>query len=180
MATQSITSRIPARIDAFSVLGRLVTRAPWLVIAAWLAAVGVLAVAFPPLTKVVESQTMQALPAKDMVAADQMAKDFGESAQNILIVVLTDNNGLQPADEAVYGKLAATLRAETHDVAGVQDIVTTPALRPSMVSADSKAFYLAVDLKAPVGSPESSQAYQRITEVAKRSTAGSSLTAEVT
>jgi RND superfamily putative drug exporter len=180
MATQSVTSRIPARIDAFSVLGRLIARAPWLVIAAWLAAVGVLAVAFPPLTKVVESQTMQALPAKDMVAADQMAKDFGESAQNILIVVLTDNNGLQPADEAVYGKLAATLRADTRDVAGVQDIVTTPALRPSMVSADSKAFYLAVDLKVPAGSPESSQAYQRITEVAKRSTAGSSLTAEVT
>jgi RND superfamily putative drug exporter len=180
MATESITSKIPARIDAFSVLGRLIARAPWLVIAAWLAAVGVLAVAFPPLTKVVESQTMQALPAKDMVAADQMAKDFGESAQNILIVVLTDNNGLQPADEVVYGKLAATLRADTHDVAGVQDIVTTPGLRPSMVSADSKAFYLAVDLKAPAGSPESSQAYQRITEVAKRSSAGSSLTTEVT
>ena len=180
MATQSISSRIPARIDAFSMLGRLIVRAPWLVIAAWLAAVGVLAVAFPPLTKVVESQTMQALPAKDMVAADQMAKDFGESAQNILIVVLTDNSGLRPADEAVYAKLAATLRADTRDVAGVQDIVTTPALRPSMVSADSKAFYLAVDLKAPVGSPESSQAYQRITEVAKRSTAGSTLTAEVT
>jgi RND superfamily putative drug exporter len=180
MATQSITSRIPARIDAFSVLGRLVARAPWLVIAAWLAAVGALAVAFPPLTKVVESQAMQALPAKDMVAADQMAKDFGESGQNILIVVLTDNSGLQPADEAVYAKLAATLRADTRDVAGVQDIVTTPALRPSMVSADSKAFFLAVDLKAPAGSPESSQAYQRITEVAKRSTAGSSLTAEVT
>jgi putative drug exporter of the RND superfamily len=180
MATQSITSRIPARIDAFSVLGRLVARAPWLVIAAWLAAVGALAVAFPPLTKVVESQAMQALPAQDMVAADQMAKDFGESGQNILIVVLTDNSGLQPADEAVYAKLAATLRADTRDVAGLQDIVTTPALRPSMVSADSKAFFLAVDLKAPAGSPESSQAYQRITEVAKRSTAGSSLTAEVT
>jgi RND superfamily putative drug exporter len=180
MATESITSKIPARIDAFSVLGRLIARAPWLVIAAWLATVGVLAVAFPPLTKVVESQTMQALPAKDMVAADQMAKDFGESAQNILIVVLTDNNGLQPADEVVYGKLAATLRADTHDVAGVQDVVTTPALRPSMVSADSKAFYLAVDLKAPAGSPESSQAYQRITEVAKHSSAGSSLTTEVT
>ncbi len=133
-----------------------------------------------PLTKVVESQKVQALPGKDMVAADQMAKDFGESAQNILIIVLTDNNGLQPADEAVYAKLAATLRADTHDVAGVQDVVTTPALRPSMVSADGKAFYLAVDLKEPAGSPESSQAYQRITQIAKRSTAGSSLTAELT
>ena len=149
MTPQFITSMIPARIDALSVLGRLVARAPWLVIAAWLAAVGVLAVAFPPLTKVVERQTVQALPAKDIVAADQMAKDFGESAQNILIVVLTDNNGLKPADEAVYGRLAATLRADTRDVAAVHDLVTTPALRSSMASADGKAFYLAVDLKAP-------------------------------
>ncbi|WAJ44419.1 RND family transporter [Mycobacterium sp. Aquia_216] len=180
MATQSINSGIPARIEAFSVLGRIVARAPWLVIAAWLAAVGVLAVAFPPLTKVVESQPMQALPADDMVAADQMAKDFGESAQNILIIVLTDNNRPQSGDEADYAKLAATLRADTRDVAGVHDIVTTPALRPSMVSADGKAVYLAVDLRAPAGSPESSQAYQRITQVAKRSVAGSSLTAEVT
>ncbi len=39
---------------------------------------------------------------------------------------------------------------------------------------------MAVSLRAPAGSPESSQAYQRITEIAKRSTAGSSLTAEVT
>ena len=168
------------RIDAFSVLGRFVVRAPWLIIAAWIAVVAVLTVAFPPLTKVVESQKLQPLPPKAMAAAEQMAKDFGESAQNVLIVVLTDNRGLQPADEDAYRKLADTLRSKTNDVTGVQDIVTTPALRPLMVSADNKAFYMAVTLRAPVGSPESSQAYQRITEIAKRSTAGSSLTAEVT
>ena len=161
-------------------LGRLVVRAPWLIIAAWIAVVAVLAVAFPPLTKVVEGQTVQPLPPKAMAAAEQMAKDFGESAQNVLIVVLTDNRGLQPGDEDAYRKLAATLRGEAHDVTGVQDIVTTPALRPLMVSADNKAFYLAVMLRAPAGSPESSQAYQRITEIAKHSTAGSPLTAEVT
>ena len=88
--------RTSTRIDAFSVLGRFVVRAPWLMIAAWIVVVGVLAVAFPPLTKVVESQTVQPLPPKDMAAAEQMAKDFGESAQNILIVVLTDKRGLQP------------------------------------------------------------------------------------
>jgi RND superfamily putative drug exporter len=49
-----------------------------------------------------------------------------------------------------------------------------------MVSADNKAFYVVVNLRAPAGSPESSQAYQRITEIAKRTTAGSSLTADVT
>ena len=132
------------RIDAFSVLGRFVVRAPWLMIAAWIVVVGVLAVAFPPLTKVVESQTVQLLPPKDMAAAEQMAKDFGESAQNVLIVVLTDDRGLQPGDGDAYRKLAATLRGEANEVTGVQDVLTTPALRPLMVSADNKAFYLAV------------------------------------
>jgi putative drug exporter of the RND superfamily len=169
-----------ARIDAFSLLGRFVVRAPWLIIAAWFALVGVLIVAFPPLTKVVEGQTVQPLPAKAMAADEQMAKDFGESAQNVLIVVLTDERGLQPADEDVYRKLAASLRGDTNDVTGVQDVLTTPALRPLMVSADNKAFYLAVTLRAATGSPESSQAYQRITEIAKRAATGSSLTADVT
>ncbi len=169
-----------ARTDVFSVLGRFVVRAPWLMIAAWVAAVAVLAVAFPPLTKVVESKTLQPLPPQAMAAAEQMAKDFGESAQNALVVVLTDNRGLQPGDEDVYRKLADALRGEAHDVTGVQDIATTPALRPLMVSADNKAVYMVVMLRPAVGSPESTQAYQRISEIAKRVTAGSSLTANVT
>src|SRR5438270_4615530 len=178
MTKESATSK--AGTGAFWALGRVAVRAPWLMIAAWAVVVAVLAVAFPPLTKVVEGQTVQPLPPKAMAAAEQMAKDFGESAQNVLIVVLTDNRGLQPADEDAYGRLAATLRGDTRDVTGVQDVLTTPALRPLMVSADNKAFYVAVMLRAPAGSPESSKAYQRITDTVKRSTAGSSLTADVT
>jgi putative drug exporter of the RND superfamily len=178
MTKESATSK--AGTGAFWALGRVVVRAPWLMIAAWAAVVAVLAVAFPPLTKVVEGQTVQPLPPKAMAAAEQMAKDFGESAQNVLIVVLTDNRGLQPADEDAYRGLAATLRGDTRDVTGVQDVLTAPALRPLMVSADNKAFYLAVMLRAPAGSPESSQAYQRITDTVRRSTAGTSLTADVT
>jgi hypothetical protein len=87
-----------------------------------------------------------------MAASEQMAKDFGESAQNVLIVVLTDNRGLQPADGDAYHKVAATLRGDTNDVTGVQDVLTTPALRPMMVSADNKASYMAVMLRAPAGS----------------------------
>lgn len=167
-------------IGAFGLLGRLVVRAPWLMIGAWAAAVAVLAIAFPPLTKVVESQKLQPLPPKAMAATEQMAKDFGESAQNVLIVVLTDDRGLQPADEDAYRTLADTLRGDTNDVTAVQDVVTTPALRPLLVSADNKAFYLAVMLRAPAGSPESSAAYQRITDIVKRSTAGTPVTADVT
>ena len=146
---------ISAPSGVFAALGRYAVRAPWLIIAAWVAAVAVLTLAFPALTKVVEGQTVQPLPPQAMAATEQMAKDFGESRQNILIVVLSDDRGLQPADEDAYRKLAATFRGETKDVAGVQDIVATPALRSLMVSADHKAFYLAVILRAPVGSHES-------------------------
>ena len=180
MSTESAAPNTSTRIDAFSVLGRFVVRAPWLMIAAWIAVVGALTVSFPPLTRAVEGQTAQPLPAKAMAAAEQMAKEFGESAQNILIVVLTDERGLQPPDEDVYRKLATTLRGDTNDVTSVQDIIATPALRSVMVSPDNKAFYLAVNLRAPAGSPESSQAYQQITEIAKQATAGSALTADVT
>src|SRR5262249_24456564 len=140
----------------------------------------VLAVAFPPLTKVVESKTLQPLPPQAMAATEQMASDFGESAQNAVVVVLTDGRGLQPGEGEVYHKLADALRGDTRDVAGVQDIVTTPALRPLLAGADSKAFYLVVMLRPAVGSPESTQAYQRVTEIANRATAGSALTAGVT
>ena len=53
MANQFGASATSTRIDVFSVLGRLVVRAPWLMVAAWVVVVGVLGVAVRPLTKVV-------------------------------------------------------------------------------------------------------------------------------
>ncbi len=173
MLKKATTTRTAKGFDGFSLLGRVVVRAPWLVIAAWIALVVVLSVAFPALTKVVESQTMQPLPPQAMAATEQMAKDFHESAQNIVVVVMTDEHGLTPADNDTYRALADKLRSDTSDVSAVQDFVSTPALRQLMVSTDNKAFYMAVTLKAPAGSPESSQAYQRITQIVKQSTAGS-------
>ena len=180
MLKKATTTRTAKGFDGFSLLGRVVVRAPWLVIAAWIALVVVLSVAFPALTKVVESQTMQPLPPQAMAATEQMAKDFHESAQNIVVVVMTDEHGLTPADNDTYRALADKLRGDTSDVSAVQDFVSTPALRQLMVSTDNKAFYMAVTLKAPAGSPESSQAYQRIAQIVKQSTAGSALTAHVT
>jgi RND superfamily putative drug exporter len=177
---QAGTTRIAKGFDGFTLLGRIVVRAPWLVIGAWVALIVVLSMAFTPLAKVVESQTMQPLPPHAMAATQQMSRDFHESNQNILVVVLTNEHGLTPADNNTYRALADKLRADTADVSGVQDIIATPALRQLMVSADNKAFYLAVTLKAPPGSPQSSQAYQQITEIVKHATAGSALIAHVT
>ncbi len=62
----------------------------------------------------------------------------------------------------------------------VQDFVSTPALRQLMVSKDNKAFYMAVTLKAPAGSPESSEAYNRVSQVIEQATTGSELATHVT
>jgi putative drug exporter of the RND superfamily len=174
------TTKTAKNFDGFSLLGRAVVRAPWLVISAWIALVVVLFMAFPALTKVVENQTIQPLPPQAMAATNQMAKDFHESAQNILVVVMTNEHGLTPADNNSYRAVADKLRSDTSDVSAVQDFISTPPLRQLMVSKDNKAFYMAVTLKAPPGSPESSQAYQRITQMVKQSTAGSDLTTHVT
>ena len=155
-------------------------RAPWLVVAAWIGVLLVLSMAFPALTKVVENQTLQPLPPQAMSASSQMAKEFGDSAQNIVVVVMTNEHGLRPADDTVYRTLAETLRKDTGDVSAVQDFVTTPALHQVMVSKDGKAFYLAVTLKAPAGSPESSQAYQRVSHLITQTTAGTDLVTHVT
>ena len=174
------TTKTSKSFDVFSPLGRAAVRAPWLVISAWIALVVVLFMAFPALTKVVENQTIQPLPPHAMVATDQMAKDFHESAQNILVVVMTNEHGLTPADNNTYRAVADKLRSDTSEVSAVQDFVSTPPLRELMVSKDNQAFYMAVTLKAPPGSPESSQAYQQITQMVKQSTAGSDLTTHVT
>jgi RND superfamily putative drug exporter len=161
-------------------LGRIVVRVPWLVIAAWVALVAVLSIAFPPLTKIVANQTLQVLPPQAMTASEHMAADFGESEQNIVVVVMASDHGLQQADNDTYRTLADKLRADTEDVGAVEDFVTTPALRQLMVSKDNKAFYMAVTLKAPAGSPESSEAYQRVGKIISQTTAGSDLTTHVT
>jgi putative drug exporter of the RND superfamily len=173
-------NRSPRRFDGFALLGRAVVRAPWLVVTAWIALLLVLAMAFPTLAKVVENQTMQPLPPQAMAASTQMANEFGDSAQNVVVVVMTNEHGLQPADDTVYRTLAETLRTDTGDVSTVQDFGATPALRQVMTSKDGKAFYLAVTLRAPAGSPESSQAYQRVSHLITQTTKGTDLATHVT
>lgn len=163
----------------FERIGRGCVRAPWLIVCAWIAVAVALAMTVVPLTTVVESQKPQLLPPQAMAATEQMAADFGESAQNSLVVVLSDANGMGAAGEDAYRVLGEKLRAQSGDVAAVHDYLETPALRDLMVSADGKASYLLVNLTAPAGSPESTAAYQRVTDLVKQSASGT-MTANVT
>ena len=55
-----------------------------------------------------------------------MAADFGDSAQNIVVVVMTDDHGLQPADDTRYRTLAETLRSDGRDVVGSAGLRRAP------------------------------------------------------
>ena len=50
----------------------------------------------------------------------------GSENENVLLVVLTDYNGLNPSDLAAYRRLADNLRPDTRDVVMVQDFIRTP------------------------------------------------------
>ena len=124
----------------FGSLGGFVVRWPWLVIAAWIALAISLTLAFPSLAVLAQKAPASILPANapSVVSQKQMSETFKEaSSDNILLVVLTNEKGLTPADEAIYRNLVGALRAETEDVAALQDFIATPPLREILASKDN-------------------------------------------
>jgi RND superfamily putative drug exporter len=110
-----------------------------------------------------------------------MIKAFNESdSQNSLLVVLTNDNGLGPAEEAVYRKLVDNLRADRESVVMLQDFISTPALRDVVTSKDHKAWYLPVGLAGELATPAAADSYKKAVEIVKTSTTGTSLTAHLT
>jgi putative drug exporter of the RND superfamily len=162
----------------FRRVGDFVVCWPMLVVGAWVALAAGLFVTLPPLAQMVREHPVALMPADTpaMVTAQQMAKAFHQSASNnLLIAVLTDEKGLRPADENVYRRLVGNLRQDTQDIVMLQDFLSTPALREAMTSKDHKAWLL------PIGIPgEVDDAYSRVTDIVKRATAGTSLTANLT
>jgi len=149
----------------------------------WVALAAVLSVTLSPLTQVIRERTEEILPrdAPVMVASRQMTAAFREpDSQNMALVVLTDEQGLKPADEGVYRRLVDRLRSDSRDVASVHDFIATPALRDVMTSKDRKAWFIPVGVAGQLGSPRSNEAYSRIAETARETVGGSTLTANMT
>ncbi|WP_395307574.1 RND family transporter [Mycobacterium sp. AMU20-3851] len=168
---------------AFGVLGRIVVRRPWWVIATWLMLAAVLASTIPPLIQLASDRDQEMLPADAavMVATEQMTEAFGEPGiQNIALVVLTDDDGLDEDDEAVYRRLVDELHGNVRDVVMVQDFITQPPLREVFQSKDDKAWFIPVGIVGELGSPESSEAYKRVVETVENTVAGSDLTLHMT
>ena len=139
---------------------------------------------FPNLAEVVQKQPASPLPASApaIVANEQMKKAFPDSGSedNVVLVLLTNDKGLGPADEEVYRTLVDRLHRDSQDVVMLQDFVGTPALRETLTSQDGKAWILPVGLSGTWGSQESNDAYKRVADIVKHTVAGTTLTANLT
>ena len=169
----------------FGWIGVVVVRWPWAVIGFWIALAAVLSMIFPSLTEMAERRPVAILPpdAPVMQTTRQISEAFHQSGsenENVLLVILTDDGGLNPSDLTTYRTLADNLRPDTRDIVMLQDFIATPALRDAMTSKDHKAWYLPMVLSGWVGTPELHAAYGRVADIVKKSVAGTTLTANLT
>ncbi|WP_082964448.1 MMPL family transporter, partial [Mycobacterium sp. E796] len=152
-------------------LADFVVRWPWAVIGLWVAIAVALPLALPSLNEMAQKHPLAILPsdAPSNVTARKMTEAFHESAsEDLLLVVLTDDKGLGPADEAGYRKLVDALRADTRDVVMLQDFISTPPLRSVVTSQDHKAWVLPVGVAGELGTPQSYAAFNHIADLVKR------------
>jgi RND superfamily putative drug exporter len=144
-----------------------------------------LSLTFPPLTEMASKRPVAILPsdAPVLVTTRQISEAFHQSGsenENVLLVVLTDEQGLNPSDLTTYRRLADNLRPDTRDIVMLQDFIRTPALRDAMTSKDHQAWYLPMVLAGGVGTPELHGGYVRVADIVKQAVAGSTLTANLT
>jgi len=137
----------------------------------------------PSLGEMAQKHPLAILPsdAPSSVTARKMTEAFHESgSEDLLLVVLTDDKGLSPADEAVYRKLVGALRQDSRDVLMLQDFVSMPPLRSVVTSKDHKAWVLPVGVAGELGTPRSYAAFNQIGDIVKHVVAGTPLTANLT
>jgi putative drug exporter of the RND superfamily len=168
-------------------LADFVVRWPWAVVGAWIAIAVALTLACPSLNEMAQKHPLAILPsdAPSSVTARKMTEAFHESgSEDLLLVVLTDDKGLNPADEATYRKLVDALRHDTRDVVMLQDFLSTPPLRSVVTSKDHKSWVLPVGVAGELGTPRSYDAFNHIGDVVKhtleQAPAGTALTANLT
>ena len=164
-------------------LADLVVRWPWAVVGVWVALLIALPLTLPSLGSMAEKHPLAILPADapSSVTARKMTDAFHESGNDdLLLIALTNDNGLSAGDEPTYRKLVDALRDDVTDVVMVQDFVNTPELRQFLTSEDKKTWVLPVGLAGELGTPQGFASYNRVADLVKLSTAGSPLDVHVT
>ena len=176
-------SESPDGGGVFGWIGRTVVRRPLVVIALWIALAAGLTQLFPPLGVLAQKAPAAILPASapSFVSQRAMSEAFKEAnSDNILLVVLTNENGLTAADEKVYKTLVDRLRAEKDDVPALQDFISVPPLKEVLASKDGKAWLLPVNIVSEIGTPTAIAATKRAMQTVRDTTAGTSLNAFIT
>ncbi|WP_304442214.1 RND family transporter [Mycobacterium sp. 4858] len=163
-------------------LADFVMRWPGVVIGLWVVVAVALPLTFPTLNEMAQQHPLAILPsgAPSSVAARKMTEAFHESgAEDLLLVVLTDEKGLGPPDEAAYHKVVTALHEDARDVLMLQDFVSTPSLRAVLTSKDHKSWVLPVGIAGELGTPKAYAAYTRVADIVRHSVAGTPLTANL-
>jgi RND superfamily putative drug exporter len=163
-------------------LAKVVVRWPFAVILIWVVMALVLPQTFPSLNDMAQKNPLAMLPgsAPSSVAAREMTHGFQETGtDDLLLVVLADERGLDRGDEATYRNVVDALRGDP-DVVMLQDFIETPALRSFLTSKDGKAWVVPVGLAGALGTPQSYAAFNRVSEIIAEKTAGSPLQVHLT
>ena len=159
-------------------LADFVVRWPLAVIGIWVALAVALPLSLPSLNEMAQRNPLALLPADapSSVAARQMADAFSEpGTDDLLLVVLTDEDGLGPEHEATYADLVDALRDDQQNVVMVQEFISTPPLRDTLTSKDNKSWVLPVGLAGELGTPQSYTSFERVSELVEQTTAGGPL-----
>lgn len=157
-------------------LADFVVRWPWAVIGIWAALLVALPLACPSLSDMAQKHPLSILPgdAPSSVTAEKMTEAFHESGNNnLLLVALINENGLNRSDEATYRKLVDALRDDVADVESVQDFIATPQLKQFLTSKDKTTWVLPVGLVGELGTPRAMDSFNRVSDIVKLNTAGS-------
>jgi putative drug exporter of the RND superfamily len=167
----------------FGALGKFIAAHPWIVIGVWIVLAVALPPLFPSLATVIQKQPASPLPADApaMVANRDIAEAFPTAgSDNTVLVLMTDEAGLDSADEQTYRTLVGRLTRSNHDVVTVQEFAGTPELRETLSSADGKAWIMPVGIRGELGSIESNEAYARVAGIVRHTVADSGLTVHLT
>ncbi len=159
-------------------LARFVVRWPFAVILFWVALAVALPLSLPNLNEMALKHPLAMLPgdAPSNVAAREMTRAFQETGtDDLLLIVLTDEDGLSSTHEATYRKVVEALRRDQHDVTMVQDFIGNESLRSFLTSDDRKSWVIPVALSGALGTPESYAAFNRVSALVAENTAGGPL-----
>lgn len=148
----------------FTRVGAFVHRHAWIVLAFWVLLAAALNVTVPQLETTVSQTSADFLP-RSLPAnknLEQMSRDFDAPPSNaVSSIVLVNDDGLGPDDEAYYRRLVTRL-TDSSDVAYLVDFAGHPVTREAAASPDGKALTLFVAAEGSVGSTRAHHAAQGI------------------